>query len=61
MDAKELKNLSAEELRAKIAEARQEHLTMRFQHATAQLDKTSKLKAGRRDIARLLTILKEKE
>lgn len=61
MDAKELKNLSAQELHAKLAETRAEALNLRFQHATAQLDKTSRLKAGRRDIARILTILKEKE
>ena len=44
-----------------FAEKRQELFNLRFQHGTAQLEKTSGLKAGRRDIARILTVLKEKE
>ena len=57
----ELRALGRDELAARLAEERKELLTMRFQHATAQLEQTSSLKFARRDIARLETILKEKE
>lgn len=61
MKAKELRDLSVDELKAKLAAQRQELFNLRFQHATAQLEKTSLLPAARKDIARILTILKEKE
>ena len=50
-----------EELRAKLAEQREELMTARFKHATAQLEKTSELKAMRRQVARISTVLTEKE
>ena len=56
----ELRALARDELTAMLAEARKALLTMRFQHATAQLEQTSSLKFARRSIARLETILKEK-
>jgi large subunit ribosomal protein L29 len=57
----ELRALGRDDLTAKLAEERKALLTMRFQQATAQLEQTSSLKATRRSIARLETILKEKE
>ena len=57
----ELRALGRDELAAKLAEERNTLLTMRFQHATAQLEQTSSLKFTRRGIARIETILKEKE
>jgi large subunit ribosomal protein L29 len=57
----ELRVLNRDELTAKLAEERKTLLTMRFQHATAQLEQTSSLKSTRRGIARIETILKEKE
>ena len=57
----ELRALGRDELTAMLAEERKALLTMRFQHATAQLEQTSSLKFARRSIARLETILKEKE
>ena len=57
----ELRALGRDELTAKLAEERKDLLTMRFQHATAQLERTSSLKFARRNIARIETILKEKE
>ncbi|WP_353116261.1 50S ribosomal protein L29 [Nitratidesulfovibrio sp.] len=60
MNAAELRKLSAEQLKDKLAESRKELFDMRFRHATAQLEKTSSLPATKRDIARILTILKEK-
>ena len=50
-----------EELKAKLAEQRQELFNLRFQHTTAQLEKTSSIPAARKNIARILTVLKEKE
>ena len=61
MKAKELKELGVEELKAKLAEQREELMTARFKHATAQLEKTSELKAMRRQVARISTVLTEKE
>ena len=61
MKAKELKELGVEELKAKLAEQRQELFNLRFQHATAQLEKTSAIPVARKNIARILTVLKEKE
>ena len=57
----ELRALDRDELTARLAEERKALLTMRFQHATAQLEQTSSLKLARRSIARLETILNEKE
>lgn len=61
MNVKELRQLGKAELEQKLAEKRKELVDMRFSHATAQLEKTSTLPAARKEIARLLTILKEKE
>lgn len=60
-ELKELKALGVDELRARLAAERQELFNLRFQHATAQLEKTASIPATRRNIARILTILKEKE
>ena len=57
----ELRNLSAEELRTKLAEQQQEVFNLRFRHATAQLEKTSELKGAKRQVARIMTVLQEKE
>ena len=61
MKSAELKALSVDELKKKLAEQRQELFNLRFQHATAQLEKTANIPATRKSIARILTILKEKE
>lgn len=61
MKAKELKELGVEELKAKLAERRQELFNLRFQHMTAQLGKISSILTTRKSIARILTVLKEKE
>lgn len=60
MNAAELRKLSAEQLKDKLAESRKDLFDLRFRHATAQLEKTSSLPATKREIARILTILKEK-
>ena len=60
-DVAALRAMSAEELRGKLTEQRQEMMHARFKHAMAQLEKTSELKAMRRQVARMETILNEKE
>ncbi|WP_300803560.1 50S ribosomal protein L29 [uncultured Desulfovibrio sp.] len=61
LKAADLRKLSAEELRSKLAEEREVLMTARFKHATAQLEKTSELKATRRLVARISTVLNEKD
>lgn len=59
--ARDLREMSVEDLRGKLAEQRQELMNARFKHATAQLEKTSELKAMRKQVARIETVLNEKE
>lgn len=60
MKTAELRKLSLEELLAKEKSLREEHFNLRFQHATAQLEKTALLPTTQKNIARVLTIIKEK-
>ena len=57
MKASELRNLSAEELTAKLKELKAELFNLRFQHAINQLDNPTRIKAVKKDIARVLTTL----
>ncbi len=57
----ELRAKTVEQLREDLAAQQQEVFTLRFQHATAQLEKTSELKAAKRQVARIQTVLQEKE
>ncbi|MEI7844675.1 MAG: 50S ribosomal protein L29 [Chloroflexota bacterium] len=57
MIAKEIRNLSAEQIKAKVADTREELMKLRFQQVTGQLTDTSRLRTLRRDIARMETIL----
>lgn len=59
MDTKEIRAFSAEEIRAKISDAGEELMKLRFQQTTGQLTDTSRLRTLRRDIARMQTILAE--
>jgi len=61
MNAKELRDLSPAELNDKLGEYRKELFNLRFQHTTAQLENTQRIPDVKRIIARILTILKEKE
>ena len=61
MKAQELRNLSIAELHDKLSDFRQELFNLRFQHATAQLDNTQRIPQVERTIARILTILREKQ
>ena len=60
MKASEAHNLKDEELLDRLRQAKQEHFGLRFQHATGELENTSALSAARRDVARLLTVAKER-
>lgn len=60
MKTQELRKMSVEELAKSLKEARENLFNLRFKHATAQLEKVSTLPAAKRDIAKILTILKEK-
>lgn len=61
MKASELKDLSAAELEQKLAELKQELFNLRFQHAVNQLENPMRMKAVKRDIARVKTVLRETE
>ncbi|WP_320169249.1 50S ribosomal protein L29 [Maridesulfovibrio sp.] len=61
MKATELRELDGAALNEKLAEARKELFNLRFQHATAQLENTQKLSDVKKDIAKILTVQREKE
>ena len=57
----ELKGQSVTDLNAQLVEAKKELFNLRFQNATNQLDNTSRIKEIRKNIARIQTIITEKE
>ncbi len=57
----EFTELSTDELVDRLAEARRELFNLRFQLATGQLDNTARMGQVRKDIARILTVLRERE
>ena len=59
MKAKELRELSIEELKEKEKEASQELFNLRFQKATGQLGNTAIIRKTKKDLARVKTVLKE--
>ena len=61
MQASELRELSAAELEAKLGELKQELFNLRFQHAVNQLENPMRMKAVKRDIARVKTVLRASE
>ena len=61
MKAKDIRNLSAEELNKKVTELKNELFHLRFRLATGQLDNPSSIKMVKRDIARVKTIIRERE
>ena len=61
MKAAEARELDVEELQRRIAETQRELFNLRFQHATGQLENTGQLKEVRCNIARLLTVLNQKQ
>jgi large subunit ribosomal protein L29 len=59
--AQELRELNDAELIQRLAEAKEEHFNLRFQSATGQLDNTARLGEVRREVARLNTLMRERE
>ena len=57
----ELKELTDEELNQKLLEAKKNLFNLRFQLATGQLDNYARIKAAKKDIARVYTVKKQKE
>jgi large subunit ribosomal protein L29 len=59
--AAELRTLSRSELDTKVIELKEELFTLRFQAATGQLESHGRLRAASKDIARIYTVLTERE
>jgi large subunit ribosomal protein L29 len=57
----ELRNLADEDLLERLGEAKSEQFNLRFQHVTGQLDNHARLGQVRKDVARLNTLLRERE
>ncbi len=60
MKAAELMNMSAEELNAKLKELKGELFNLRFQHAINQLENPHRISDVKKDIARVMTVLNQK-
>ena len=60
MKAEELRDLTETDLREHLVTARRELFGLRFQHATGELDNTAGLKHAKREIARTLTVARER-
>ena len=61
MRADELRNMTELELAQKLREFKEELFNLRFQHATAQLDNPMRIKEVKKNIARVKTVLRERE
>ncbi|HOJ71892.1 MAG TPA: 50S ribosomal protein L29 [Syntrophorhabdaceae bacterium] len=61
MKAKEIKELTVEELLKKKRDIKEEIFNLRFQHSTGQLENTARMRLLKRDIARIETALRQKE
>ena len=61
MKAKELREMTTAELETKLSELKKDLFTLRMQHATNHLDNPVKISAVRRDIARVKTVIREKQ
>ena len=61
MRARDLRDLSDDELGSKLAETRQELFNLHFQSATGVLENSARLRSAKREIARILTVQNERE
>lgn len=59
--AQAMREMTVEELQARVAEIREELFNLRFKNTMKQLDNPLKIRESRREMARLLTVLEEKE
>lgn len=60
MKPTEVHNLKDDELVSKLIDAKQESFNLRFRHATGELENTARLGQAKRDIARLVTVARER-
>ena len=60
MKAAEIREMSDEELRDQLKTARRELFGLRFQHATGELENTAGLQSAKRDLARVLTVARQR-
>jgi large subunit ribosomal protein L29 len=58
--AAQVHDMKDDELVAKLIDAKQESFNLRFKHATGELENTARLGQAKRDVARLLTVAKER-
>ena len=61
MDTGDLRDMTEADLREHVETARRELFGLRFQHATGELDDTASLKKAKREVARALTVARERE
>ena len=61
LTAAELRNLGRDELMTKLGEAKEELFNLRFQAATGQLESHGRLRTVKKDIARIYTVVRERE
>jgi large subunit ribosomal protein L29 len=61
MNAKDLRDMNERELVEHLATARKDLFGLRFQHATGELENTAGLRSAKRDLARALTVARERE
>jgi large subunit ribosomal protein L29 len=61
LKARELRDLTNEELEEKMGETRKELFNLRFQSATGALENSARLRSAKREIARILTVKTERE
>ena len=60
MKAEEVRGLTADQLKDKLADLKKEQFNLRFQKATGQLEKTARFDEIRKDIARIKTVARQK-
>lgn len=61
MKVSEIRKLKNEEIETKVKETKKELLNLRIKNATGSLEKPSKIREMKKDVARMLTVLKERE
>ncbi len=61
LKATNMREMSADEIQTRVGELREELFNLRFRTSMKQLDTPLRIREGRREMARLLTVLKEKE
>ena len=61
MNVEEIRNLETSEIENQVKDLKQQLFTLRFQHATGQLENPNELKKIRKTIARMLTVLEQRK